>query len=89
MNRHLVPPLEHPPKFEHVRALAESLIGTCHMSDPEELEDWSMEELREFDSLCFSCTNCGWWCDAEECHDHNDEWVCAECFDDLGGDDDT
>ncbi len=72
--------LAHPPKFEHVRKLAESLIGRCHMSYPEELEleDYSTEELKEFDSIVFSCEQCGWWCSADECNE-DDGWFCEEC----------
>jgi hypothetical protein len=70
--------LAHPPQAD-VRKLAESLIGSCHISDPPELHEWSIEKLKEFDALCFSCEACGWWCDAEECNE-DDGWYCNDCF---------
>lgn len=78
--------LEHPVLSSELRAKAEALIGTCHMSDPEWMEDLSIEELREVDSIVFSCEQCGWWCDADECNE-DDGWFCNDCMKDRHRDD--
>jgi len=51
------------------------------MSDPEWMEDLTIEESQQMDDIVFSCEGCGWWCDASECNE-DDGWFCDECMGD-------
>lgn len=74
--------LEHPPKSERVKEIADRLRGTTgyngHIDD---IEDLTTEECKELDSMVFCCEGCNWWCDAEECNE-DDGWFCNECIKD-------
>lgn len=58
--------------------LAESLEGTCN-STPAEMEDFTADELAEFDSLIFECTECGWWFETGEANEGPNGDVCTAC----------
>lgn len=80
MNRHLIGH-NHPPKSDKVKALAARLTGTTGFNgDQDEIEELTLEECKELDSLVFNCVACNWWCDAEECNEDEAEWVCDECY---------
>jgi hypothetical protein len=61
--------------------MAERLVGSCDTMPPE-MEDFTMEELHEFDDLVFQCA-CGWWCDVGEMAPDGEH--CDQC---LGDDED-
>lgn len=48
-----------------------------------DLDELTIEELRELDALVFLCSECGWWCGMSECSIVDDDQVCRECH---GGD---
>jgi len=63
-----------------IRKIAEGLIGTCNSC--EEINDFTMEECAEFDTIVFCCSSCDWWCSMDEGHDDESGqgFVCDECF---------
>jgi len=71
--------------------IIDSLTGTCESLDSildrhnllyENLND---EHFSEIDSRIFQCTNCGWWCEQYENHEHPEsgEWICDDCFNEI------
>lgn len=64
-----------------VEELAEHLQGSCE-SIGDEQDDWSEEELTEFDNLVFCCDGCGWWFEAGEAVDTDDGDRCPHCAED-------
>jgi hypothetical protein len=62
---------------DRVQDMVDELMGTCMMSP--DFEDWTMEELEEFDDMIFECTICGWWYEIGELGDSHDELACVEC----------
>lgn len=63
----------------HVRDIADSLIGCCGGSRPDvesAVDEFDAEQCALFDTLCFLCDVCGWWCDAEEMRS---DQICEEC----------
>jgi hypothetical protein len=74
----------HPPRSERVKEIADRLRGTTgYNGDVDDIEDLTIEECKELDSQVFNCTRCNWWCDGEECNEHEGEWVCDECLADA------
>ena len=55
---------------------AAQLVGTCEGAP--DMDDWTKEELLEFDSLVFECEGCGWWYDVGEMEG---DQKCSDCAD--------
>lgn len=63
------------PPSEKIQALAERLKGTCdHATD--EIEELTIDECKELDSLVGCCEGCDWWVSR---HELNDDWRCEDC----------
>lgn len=70
-----------------IRVVAERLRGTCRGLDEtldEEFGDASfdvmdIELLRELDDIVLLCEECGWWNEAHDFDNEDNEQVCSEC----------
>lgn len=73
-----------------VQEIAEKLIGSCHNPELEDLVNrFDADQCAELDALAFNCTQCGWWCSADECNDSpaTGEWICDDCNSEYATDD--
>lgn len=68
----------HPPSPK-IMALAEKLIDNGDNGLTDELNDLTIEECRELDSVAFRCTCCDWWFHKRECVTVEGEWQCEAC----------
>jgi hypothetical protein len=70
-----------PPASPMLKKLAERLIGTTDY--PDELDDFTPQEAKQFDQLAFNCELCGWWFCRNELNidEARGTWYCKECYD--------
>jgi hypothetical protein len=67
-----------------ITAIAEDLQGTCKNLDEvceqhgTSFDSLTIDQLRELDDITMCCEQCGWWCEACE-FDNPDNQLCAEC----------
>ena len=69
-----------------IQEIAESALGTCNTID-EVLEEFgtnileiSAEDWKIFSNITFKCETCGWWCEAQDLEDY-EEQTCKDCRD--------
>ncbi len=75
------------PNIEQTRKLAEDMIGTACMQDPEVQAEERGFVLctATFDDIAFVCTCCEWVCSQDECNeDASGQWICDDCKRDEG-----
>jgi hypothetical protein len=63
--------------MSRVSDLVDQLMGTCN-SIGDEADDFTSEELLEFDSLIFECEGCNWWFETGEM---GADGLCDSCAD--------
>lgn len=63
-----------------VDALVSGLLGTCN-SIGDEQDDWTQEELLDFDDAIFCCEGCGWWFETSQMAE-GPELLCDNCAED-------